>query len=108
MFEKTYGPKWGRRGWAIFFTIVIIGVAAFSLRQVAGLRNDINATPTAQADGSRQHPYADWTKCPPGSIIFANNSDFKGGSMADVPRGTNICFVGNESHDMRGPNLKLR
>ena len=30
MFEDTFGPRWGRRWWRIFFVIVVMAIGAGS------------------------------------------------------------------------------
>jgi hypothetical protein len=44
MREKAYGPKWGRRTWAVLFTIIVVGIVSIAIGEFSGRRDDVTGT----------------------------------------------------------------
>jgi hypothetical protein len=110
MSKKSYGLKWERREWVVFFTVVVIATAAIVAREISAPKGDITGTvskaePPIKRDGTSAHPYADASQCPPSTnLIFWPN----GRSIPSIPRAVSVCFVGDESLNKGGPNLEVR
>lgn len=61
------------------------------------------------ADGSQAHPFHNASECPPHSMIIADNKGYGGRTMLSAPANMKgLCYVGNEAHDMSGPEVELR
>jgi hypothetical protein len=61
MFEKSYGPKWGRRRCAAFVAIVVVAFAVIAVGQTDDSKDNITGTvskaePTTKQDGAPAHP----------------------------------------------------
>jgi hypothetical protein len=111
MFEKSYVRKLRSRDLLVFFTIVIIAVAAIVMKQTNRPKDDVTGTvsqaePPTKHDGTPPHPYPDVSQCPPRTDLVFWPS---GRSVPSIPPGISVCFVGNESFENSGPDrLEVR
>ena len=67
MSGKAYSTKWGRRTWAVLFTIIVAGLVAIAIGELSGRKDDVigtvsKAEPPGQ-DGTAAHPYANSSQC---------------------------------------------
>jgi hypothetical protein len=109
MFEKIHRRKWERRDWAVFAAIIVIGVSAIAMRQIANGQGDITGTlsniePPMKQDGTAAHPYADASQCPPSTDLVFWPS---GRMVPSIPPGLSVCVVGGQPFST-DPNLEVR
>jgi hypothetical protein len=101
--------KWGRLGCMAFVTIVV--GSAIAVAQANDPKDDITGTvskaePPTKQDGTRAHPYADASECPPSTdMIFWPK---EGRSIPSIPPSISVCFVGDRSSGDGGPNVEVR
>lgn len=80
-----------------------------ALEKAAAPKKERVATTNAVADGSQAHPFHSASECPPHSMIIADNKGYGGRTMLSAPANMKgLCYVGNEAHDMSGPEVELR
>jgi hypothetical protein len=110
MFVKSYVRKLGPRDWLVFFTIVVIGIAAIAMKQ-ANRPNDVTGTvsqtePPFKHNGTAAHPYPDASQCSPRTDLVFWPS---GRSVPRIPPGISVCFVGDQPFEHSGPDrLEVR
>jgi hypothetical protein len=42
--EKAYSTKWGRRTWAVLFTIIVLDLVAIAIGELSGRKDDVIGT----------------------------------------------------------------
>jgi uncharacterized Zn-binding protein involved in type VI secretion len=111
MSENSDGRQRARRGWALPFTIAVIGLAAMLARPASsGAKDDTTGTvskaePAPKQDGTPAHPYADASQCPASTDLIIWPS---GRSVPSLPPGIAVCFVGDQSFNDSGSAVKVR
>ena len=111
MSEKSHGPKGARRRWVALVALFGIGLGAvFSQPASSGSKDDATGTvskaePPIKQDGSPAHPYADASQCPSNTDLIIWPS---GRSVPTLPPSISVCFVGGQSFNDSGSDVKVR
>jgi hypothetical protein len=111
MSGKAYSTKWGRRTWAVLFTIIVAGLVAIAIGELSGRKDDVigpvsKAEPPGQQDGTAAHPYANSSQCPASVdlVVWPRNDR----PIPNIPPGISVCFVGDQAANDGGPQLQVR
>ena len=103
--------KCGRLACVAFVTIVVVGSAVIAMAQANAPEDDITATvskaePPTKRDGTRAHPYADASQCPPSTDLVIWPKE--GRSIPGIPPSISVCFVGDRSSANGGSDVEVR
>lgn len=91
-------PKRWPLSWAVFLTVVLIGVAVIVVMADATTRTKIE--PPIKPDGTVAHPYADDSQCPPGTDIVIWPKD-RHSMIPNIPPDFSVCFVSGKPKKQR-------